>query len=284
MVRCGPNLTQVLDLPSFRAAEVRIVVGDPAEHSIRWVHSSEVYEMGGLLADGELLLTTGLGFYNRSAAQLHDYVAWLADAGCVALALGDRSQPLRDPAGDDRGGARAQHGAHRAVRGRALRADDRDFHELLVRQRMGTVRAAEPVWQELMGTVLQEQGLNALLDVTARLAGCPASFLDTDDVLVARSRIATAAESGGPTEFEVRGPHAGLGRLVLDGRMNRHRDMVGQRAAIALAIEVGRTTTGASAPRGADSLVRDLGTGVLRSAEELRERLATLGRVDLGAA
>ncbi|MBK8728795.1 MAG: PucR family transcriptional regulator ligand-binding domain-containing protein [Tetrasphaera sp.] len=125
MVRCGPNLTQVLDLPSFRAAEVRIVVGDPAEHSIRWVHSSEVYEMGGLLADGELLLTTGLGFYNRSAAQLHDYVAWLADAGCVALALGDRSQPLRDPAGDDRGGARAQHGAHRAVRGRALRADDR---------------------------------------------------------------------------------------------------------------------------------------------------------------
>ena len=53
--------------------------------------------------------------------------------------------------------------------------------------------------------------------------------------------------------------------------------MVGQRAAIALAIEVGRTTTGASAPRGADSLVRDLGTGVLRSAEELRERLATLG-------
>ena len=98
-----------------------------------------------------------------------------------------------------------------------------DFHELLVRQRMGTVRAAEPVWQELMGTVLQEQGLNALLDVTARLAGCPASFLDTDDVLVARSRIATAAESGGPTEFEVRGPHAGLGRLVLDGRMNRHR-------------------------------------------------------------
>lgn len=159
-----------------------------------------------------------------------------------------------------------------------------DFHELLVRQRMGTVRAAEPVWQELMGTVLQEQGLNALLDVTARLAGCPASFLDTDDVLVARSRIATAAESGGPTEFEVRGPHAGLGRLVLDGRMNRHRDMVGQRAAIALAIEVGRTTTGASAPRGADSLVRDLSTGVLRSAEELRERLATLGRVDLGAA
>ena len=32
-----------------------------------------------------------------------------------------------------------------------------DFHELLVRQRMGTVRAAEPVWQELMGTVLQEK-------------------------------------------------------------------------------------------------------------------------------
>jgi len=65
-----------------------------------------------------------------------------------------------------------------------------DFHELLVRQRMGTVRAAEPVWQELMGTVLQEQGLNALLDVTARLAGCPASFLDTDECwsLAAASR------------------------------------------------------------------------------------------------
>ena len=54
---------------------------------VRWVHSSEVYEMGGLLSGGEFLLTTGLGLHGRSARQLVDYADRLADAGCVGLAL-----------------------------------------------------------------------------------------------------------------------------------------------------------------------------------------------------
>ena len=51
-------LPDVLALPSFRAAGAQVLAGRPEGVLVRWVHSSEVFEMGGLLAGGEVLLTT----------------------------------------------------------------------------------------------------------------------------------------------------------------------------------------------------------------------------------
>ena len=66
-----------LALPEFAAAAPEVVHGDPASCVIRWVHSSEVYEMGSLLQGGELLLTTGLGLHGHSRR---------AQAGSIAKA------------------------------------------------------------------------------------------------------------------------------------------------------------------------------------------------------
>ena len=80
-------LAEVLELPSFRAAGATVVAGEVGDVMVRWVHSSEVYEMGSLLAGGEVLLTTGLGLHGRSPEQLAAYVEQVADAGCVAIGL-----------------------------------------------------------------------------------------------------------------------------------------------------------------------------------------------------
>lgn len=82
-----PTLRQVLAMPSFKAAAIEVLAGDVDTAVVRWVHSSEVYEMGGLLSGGEVLLTTGLGLHGRSPEQLTAYIDQLADAGCVALAM-----------------------------------------------------------------------------------------------------------------------------------------------------------------------------------------------------
>ena len=85
--RTLPTLAEVLALPEFAAAAPEVMHGDPASCVIRWVHSSEVYEMGSLLHGGELLLTTGLGLHGQSGRAQAAYVDALADAGLSALAL-----------------------------------------------------------------------------------------------------------------------------------------------------------------------------------------------------
>ena len=41
-----PTLRQVLAMPSFKAAAIEVLAGDIDTAVVRWVHSSEVYEIG----------------------------------------------------------------------------------------------------------------------------------------------------------------------------------------------------------------------------------------------
>ena len=87
----GVSLAEVLTLPSFRAAGTEVLHGDPDRVPVRWVHSSEVFEMGSLLAGGEVLLTSGLGLHGRTAGHLASYVDQLADAGVKRIVFAGSS-------------------------------------------------------------------------------------------------------------------------------------------------------------------------------------------------
>ena len=54
---------------------------------MRWVHSSEIYEIGPLLSGGELLLTTGLGLAGADAGARRHYVRELAERGVAGIAV-----------------------------------------------------------------------------------------------------------------------------------------------------------------------------------------------------
>jgi purine catabolism regulator len=82
------TLRQVLDLDVLRQAKPEVLVGQGSlDRAVRWVHSSEIYEIGPLLSGGELLLTTGLGLAGPDAGARRHYVRDLADRGVTALAL-----------------------------------------------------------------------------------------------------------------------------------------------------------------------------------------------------
>ncbi|MYW01769.1 PucR family transcriptional regulator ligand-binding domain-containing protein, partial [Streptomyces sp. SID3343] len=82
------RLRSVLDHPLMRRADP--VVPDPRadlDRPVRWVHSSEIYEIAPLLRGDELLLTTGLGLAGRDADERSRYIAGLAAAGVAGVAL-----------------------------------------------------------------------------------------------------------------------------------------------------------------------------------------------------
>ena len=81
-------LRAALDHPVVRDAHPLVLAGaDGLDVDVRWVHSSEIYEIGPLLTGGELLLTTGLGVATVDAGARRHYVRDLAERGLAALAV-----------------------------------------------------------------------------------------------------------------------------------------------------------------------------------------------------
>lgn len=82
-----PTVAEVLALPSVAAGRPRTLASPAALHRpVRWVHVSEVPDIGTLLSGGELLLTTGIALPDDPAG-LTRYVDDLADAAASALVV-----------------------------------------------------------------------------------------------------------------------------------------------------------------------------------------------------
>lgn len=94
----GLTLAGFLALPSVRDAAPELVVPGPPDTAVRWVHSSEIYEIGPLVSVGDLLLTTGLGLAGVDGGARRYWVRDLAARGVAAVAweLG-RSLPELPP-------------------------------------------------------------------------------------------------------------------------------------------------------------------------------------------
>ncbi|WP_024795461.1 helix-turn-helix domain-containing protein [Tomitella biformata] len=275
-----PTLREVLALPSFKAADIEVLAGSPDTTVVRWVHSSEVYEMGGLLAGGELLLTTGLGLHGRSPEQLTAYLDLVADAGCVALAMEVGRSFLAAPP------ELVEAARRRDLVFLVLRAVvpfermGEDFHDLLLRRRLGSARTSEAVWRELLDLVVAGQGMTALLNRVARLGDCGVDLLDEEGRVIERGRgVGSEGGEAGAEHMalDVRGPTGSLGRLVLNGRATARRKAVGNCAAVAVALELGRHPDLGPRQSLAQSVITDLVGGVLTSHADLSERLAAAG-------
>lgn len=82
------RLTDVLSNAVFQRTSPELAAGThQLGRSVRWVHSTDVFEAAPLLRGGELLLTTGLGLAGAGEGQRRRYVRELAAAGLSALAL-----------------------------------------------------------------------------------------------------------------------------------------------------------------------------------------------------
>lgn len=102
-----PNVTELLEMPEVRRGNPIVLAGkESLDRSVRWVHVSELADIGSMLSGGEVLLTTGVAL-PRSPVELQRYVHSLADAGVAALFVGlgkgfDRCPDAIIEAADDR--------------------------------------------------------------------------------------------------------------------------------------------------------------------------------------
>ncbi|MDO9379802.1 MAG: PucR family transcriptional regulator ligand-binding domain-containing protein [Nocardioidaceae bacterium] len=259
------TLAEVLATPSFRRAGVEVVHGSPRSTTVRWVHSSEVYEMGGLLAGGEVLLTSGLGLLGRPPLQLTTYVDRLVDAGCVALAIElGRSFVTMPP--EIEAAARRRGlvllALHEVV---PFEQIVEDFHDLVVGRRVAASRTSGPVWQELLGIVVAGQGMGTLLRAVGRLADSTVWFVGPDGTVLERSRPGDLPAGHPTTTADVRGPHGSVGRLVLTGTATDRRSSLVEQAAVAVALELGRAPAATRTPSAAQAVVTEVLAGTLTS-------------------
>ncbi len=90
-----PTVSAVLELPVLRAADPSVLGGTAGLDSpVRWVHVSEILDVGGLLSGGELVLTTGLELEKSpeaSASFIHSLEAAGA-AGLIVELVGQRQR------------------------------------------------------------------------------------------------------------------------------------------------------------------------------------------------
>lgn len=80
-----PTVRAILELPVLRAAVPTVLGGaDRLEAPVRWVHVSEILDVGGLLSGGELVLTTGLEL-EKSPDESASFISSLEAAGAAGL-------------------------------------------------------------------------------------------------------------------------------------------------------------------------------------------------------
>jgi purine catabolism regulator len=77
------RLREILELPVLRAGLPEMVCDGPIDNPVRWVHVSDLADMSGLLAGGELVLSTGLAL--ADPARRDTYLPGLAAAGAVGV-------------------------------------------------------------------------------------------------------------------------------------------------------------------------------------------------------
>src|SRR5262245_12542032 len=81
-------LRDVLRHPVVQRGAPTVLAGaDRLDREVRWLHSSDIYEIAPLLRDGDLLLTTGPGPLGRDDADARSFVRGLAQRGVAALVL-----------------------------------------------------------------------------------------------------------------------------------------------------------------------------------------------------
>lgn len=76
----------VLAHPSLRSANPAVLSGrDSLDHTVRWVHSTDLYDIADLLRGDEVLLTNGVGLVGVDEAGRRLYIRRLAERGVAGL-------------------------------------------------------------------------------------------------------------------------------------------------------------------------------------------------------
>lgn len=267
------TVQDLLDLPVLGEARPEVLVGgDLDRRPVRWVHTSEIYEIWPLLRGGEVLLTTGLGLVGASAEATEVYVRSLASKHVAALLLELGRTFTRPPAALV--AAAAQHALPLVVLHGVVPFIEvtETVHPLLLDHQVDELRTLERATAELNRLLVDGAGLPALVDRVASLCGGPVGLYAADGALLAGADVVGADDA-----WEVgvgTGPWA---RLVVS-EVGHDRARLVELCAGSLAVALAHSRATVVTPRtAAAALLRDLAAGRYVSGAEIVERASALG-------
>ncbi|MEO7126471.1 MAG: PucR family transcriptional regulator [Nakamurella sp.] len=210
------TVADLLQLDILQRGRPEVLAGTNLESRVvRWVHTSEIYEISPLLKGGEVLLTTGLGLVGVGPAALGDYVRALAERSIAALVLelgrtfARTPQPIVDV-------AREAGLPLITLRGIVPFVEITEtVHAMLISREVARLRLARHIDTVMTSSLVAGAGLSGLLRDLATLAECPVRLYGMDGHIVAASDPLT----GAPSESDI-GPANALniagGDYVLD--------------------------------------------------------------------
>lgn len=281
------TLSELLEFESVRDARPEVLASRRAlDRPVRWVHSSEIYEIGPLLSGGELLLTTGLGLAGTDAGARRHYVRELADRGVSGLAIElGRTFPDMPPELVDE----AERRGLPLIVLRAVVPFIRmceAANTAIVDEAARRLRLGDRVTRALNESLIAGAGVAGLLRTAAVVTGTPMVLTTASGALVASHGVpddhaawATVAVAEAGAEVMVHGRT--WGRLVAGtGSALPAEDLAStvERTATALAVEILRTgDPPTERERHAAALLTDLVAGGGLAWAEVAVRTALAG-------
>lgn len=267
------SVADLLELPVLKGARPEVLVDGGLDEPVRWVHTSEIYEIWPLLKGGEVLLTTGLGLVGISADATGAYVRSLAQKNVAALLLElgrtftKPPQPLVEAAATHRLTLVVLHGVVPFIE------VTESVHPLLLDNQIDQLRELERASSELNRVLLEGRGIHELIATVAAACKAPVGLYGMDRRLMAGADVADSSPS-----FDVdvgTGPWARLvvAKLETPG---------GRRIAEVCASSVGvflahKSRSSPTARTVAAGLLRDLAAGRYVPSGDIADRAAALG-------
>lgn len=272
-VRMALTVQDLLELPVLSDARPEVLSGgDLATRPVRWVHTSEIYEIWPLLRGGEVLLTTGLGLVGASPEATAAYVRALARKDVAALLLELGRTFTRPP--EALVSAALEHDLPLVVLHGVVPFIEvtETVHPLLLDHQVEELRILERASAEMNRRLVGGHGLPDLVDAVAELCGGLVGLYRMDGTLAAGSDV-----EGADDAWEVgvgTGPWA---RLVVTGvgsGQRRLMELCAGSLAVFLAHSDAATVTPSTA---ATALLRDLAAGRYVSGADITQRASALG-------
>jgi purine catabolism regulator len=270
------TLNDVLSLAAVRAGQpVVLAAADRLDTAVRWVHASELTDVGRLLRGGELVLSTGIALPS-SAAGLAEYVTSLAGAGVagIAIELGRRylgSLPA------------ALVGAAEG-RGVPLIAFEVEVpfveiteavHARIIDAQLAELRSAQRVHEVFTGLSVEGAPQDAIVRAAAELAGRPVTFADLSYQVLAAS---DPDEMGDDFAVRARAACEGRPRTFYAEEAGWLVTMVGARGEDWGRLFLGRCGTAAQPPTAEDTALLERAATTLALGRLLARQAETVER------
>lgn len=276
------TVADLLRLPALAAARPQVRVGERLdERPVRWVHTSEIYDISPLLRGGEVLLTTGLGLVAASRDAREAYISALAHVGVAALVM-ELGRTFTAVPEELVAEARRQRLPFVLLHGVVPFVEVTEAaHVRILGGDLDRLRTEAVIREQLLQNLTTNPGLVAFTGLIGQLAGRPVALLDGRDELVAGTAFEGAAVV---VPVLVEGEMRCRLEAASDDAAHTDWDSVERAAAVLaaaaplVALELSRQQTETvSRQRGAAELVRDMVSGAYGSAAELTSRALGLG-------